>query len=273
MTKFKNLIYFLIVFLLPFGYLSLARAQDDPMQKVFNDYIFNQDTYNQSLTNFNLDKDSYIKNPTLSLKEEARKSLFDFLTKRNDYIKSYLLLLKTRINTGAGLNDQEKQNIYTMLDPEITFFTDRKAEYKPELSLEEMVNKSDQENQRYTNTTQKTIYYVVATIGLSDLREIRTSETDIYKSLKEESGNLVILGRADSRLFDRWFNDINTELDNFSTLESRYIGLREKILEEDGYTLKSSYENTIEFSQELKSSLLKVAGFVEELEKTVSEKR
>lgn len=255
------------------GYLVVVKAQEDPLQKVLNDYIFTQDAYNQSLTSFNLNKDSYIKNPTLSLKEEARKSLFDFLTKRNEYIKNYLLLLKTRISTATGLDDQEKQNVYNILDPETSFFTDRKAEYKPELSLEEMLSKSEQENLRYTTTTQKVIYYVVTTVGLSDLREIKNNEISIYNSLKEESGNLVILGRADSRLFDRWFNDINTELNNFSTLESKYIRLREKILNEDGFTLKGTYENTIEFSQELRSSLVKTTGYIEELEKTVSEKR
>jgi len=60
-------------------------AQDLTTKKAFDDFIFSQDNYRASLTEFNLKKGSYQKNPTLSLKEEARVSLYDFLTKRNDY--------------------------------------------------------------------------------------------------------------------------------------------------------------------------------------------
>ena len=61
-------------------------------------------------------KDSYLKNKTLSLKEEVRVALYDLLTKRNDYKRTYLTVIRTRVAELTGITNDEKEKILAALD-------------------------------------------------------------------------------------------------------------------------------------------------------------
>ena len=116
-------------------------------------------------------------------------------------------------------------------------------------NLEDLINKSKDEDVRFESNSLPIIYFSLAHISLGEVKGLRLKHIKLYDNLKKESGELIKLGRADSSLFDRWFKDIDQELSNIATIES----------------------NTL---QEIKKiSLLRLNGFVKELENVIANKR
>ena len=58
-----------------FFLVSSAQAQEFDFTKAYQDYIYNQTIYEQAYSAYDEAKNSYLKNQTLTLKEEARKKL------------------------------------------------------------------------------------------------------------------------------------------------------------------------------------------------------
>jgi len=248
-------------------------AEDLTPQKAFDDYVFAQDNYRSSLNALNLKKDSYQKNPTLSLKEEARLTLYDFLNKRNDYKRTYLTLIRTRIVETSGLTKDEKEAVYTKIDPEVIWYEGRKNELKTSDSLEDLLKKSDAEDLKYSAETLPVIYFSLSHVSLSSAVELKNSHIQIYNKLKTEANELVKLGRADSSLFDRWFKDIDAELAKITDVEAATRVEIQKIFTVENYSINKSYEKVVSVLSPIKSNLLQLNNFISELEQTISEKR
>ncbi|HCR35978.1 hypothetical protein A2130_00435 [Candidatus Woesebacteria bacterium GWC2_33_12] len=239
-------------------------AQDLTTKKAFDDFIFSQDNYRASLTEFNLKKGSYQKNPTLSLKEEARVSLYDFLTKRNDYKRTYLTVVRTRTSD---------MTVYSKIDPEVVWYEKREDNLKSTDSLEDLLIKSNEEDIRYQTDTLPIIYFSLGNISLSSIIELKIEHINLYEKLKNEAGELVELGRADSSLFERWYKDIDAELTKINDIEKVTKIEIQKIFSADNYQVKKSYEKVTEKLSPAKSNLLQLNKFISELELTISEKR
>ena len=248
-------------------------AEDLTSKKAFDDYIFAQDNYRASLSALNLKKDSYQKNPTLSLKEEARVTLYDFLNKRNDYKRTYLTLIRTRIVETSGLTKDEKETVYTKIDPEVVWYEERKNQLKTSDSLEDLLNKSNEEDLKYSKDTLPIIYFSLSHVSLSSTVELKNSQIVIYNKLKSEANDLVKLGRADSSLFDRWFKDIDAELAKVNEIEAKTRVETQKIFSAENYSISKSYEKVVSILSPVKSNLLQLNNFISELEQTISEKR
>ena len=238
-------------------------AQDFTFNKAREDFVFTEDTYRKDLFDFNLKKASYQKNPTLSLKEELRGSLYKFIGTRNNYVKNYLTMLRLR---GPELT-------YSKIDSEVLWFDSRKNSYTNNTSLEDLLSKSKEEDAKYQTDTLPVIYLSLAHISLGEVKTVKSEHVKIYNNLKSEADNLVKLGRADAGLFDRWFKDIDQELNNITTIESNVLQEIEKIFGDDEYKRDSGYKNAIEELEPAKISLLKLNGFIKELENVLESKR
>ncbi len=238
-------------------------AQDFTFNKAREDFVFTEDNYRKDLFDFNLKKASYQKNPTLSLKEELRGSLYKFIGTRNSLIKNYLTMLRLR---GPELT-------YSKIDSEVLWFDSRKNSYTNNTSLEDLLSKSKEEDVKYQTDTLPVIYLSLAHISLGEVKTVKSEHVKIYNNLKSEADNLVKLGRADAGLFDRWFKDIDQELNNITTIESNVLQEIEKIFGDDEYKRDSGYKNAIEELEPAKISLLKLNGFIKELENVLESKR
>lgn len=266
----KRIILIVILLLI---FVSPAIAQDFNSSKAYSDYIFTEDTYKTRLTTFNLKKDSYQKNSTLSLKEESRLALLDFLSSRDDLVKNYLTLVRIKTLESEGLNIVDKQNVYSKLDPEVLWFDNQKNNYTLNDTLENLVTKSQEEDKKYQNETVPVIYYSLATLSRGEVIRLKNEHLKIYDELKNEANNLVTLGRADSELFDRWFKDIDKELENLSKVEREVQTEIDKIFGADEYLRDSGYKKAIEALEPARASLLKLNRFLMELETTINTKR
>lgn len=242
-------------------------------EKAREDYIFTEDVYKKDLFDFNLKKASYQKNPTLSLKEELRSSLYKFIISRDNLIKSYLTTIRMKVLESAGINNDTKTQIYSEIDPEVLWFEDRKNNYSNNTSLEDLLNKSKEEDSRFTTDTLPAINFTLAHLNLGEVRSIKKQHNDIYQALRDEANELIKLGRADPSLFDRWFKDIDNELNNVSSIEQKTILEIDNILNSDPYKRQGGYKKATEAIELSKPALLKLNNFIKELESVVANKR
>jgi hypothetical protein len=269
----KKLLIVIILLASNYYFLVPSFAQDFTFEKARQDYIFSEDNYKQKLFDFNLKKGSYSKNPTLSLKDEFRISSLSFTSIRNILIKNYLTMLRIKVLESDGLNDSQKATIYSKIDTEVSWYENRKNNYQSENTLEDIIKKSNEEDLKYENETLPVIYYTLAYTSLGDSISIKNRHIKLYKELKSEADGLVNLGRADKSLFERWFNDIERELNLIANIESQTITEIEKIQGADKYQRESGYENSVEIIDPVKSNLLRLNGFVMELENVIESKR
>ncbi|MEK7536358.1 MAG: hypothetical protein AAB559_01070 [Patescibacteria group bacterium] len=253
----------IFVIALLFTNVFTVQAQDFTFTKAREDYVFTEDNYKKDLNDFNLKKASYQKNPTLSLKEELRVSLYKFISSRNNLIKNYLTMLRMK-----GL-----EVVNAKIDPEVVWYQNRKNSYSENDSLENILSKSKEEDAHYKTDTLLIIYFALSNISLDQVKTIKEEHLKLYKNLKSESEELVKLGRADASLFDRWFKDIDQELENISVVEKDTLTQINKIYGSDEYQRNSGYKKAIETLDPAKINLLKLNGFVKELENVISSKR
>ena len=286
--KFSKLAsYLLVPYLLWISFASLLNfsiwqlnktnvdvfAQDFTFNRAREDYIFSEDNYKKALFDFNLKKGSYNKNPTLSLKEEFRLSSFTFVDSRNKYIKNYLTMLRIKTLENNGLKNEQKERIYEKIDKEVSWFDQRKNEYKSDNTIEQIFEKTKAEDLHYSDDTLPSIYFTLSYNSLGDAINIKNKNLKIYEKLKSEANNLVSLGRADESLFKRWFDDIEKELKLISEIEDKTIETTEKSVSTDKYQRQSGYEDSIETISSVKSNLYRLNSFVMELENVIITKR
>lgn len=252
---------------------SIAFAQVLDSNTAKNDYIYSEDNYKSSLDTYRLKRDSYIKNPTLSLKEELRLSLLDLLKKRNLYKKSYLNLIRAKVVESQGLEESEKQAVYEKIDPEVVYYQSRSNEYSQTIPLEDLTKKSEEEDLRYSTDTLQAAQFSLIYLSIGQVVDIKNRNLKIYNDLKSEADNIVKLGRADQSLFERWFKDVDQELSNISNSISETKTSATDVFSSDSFISENSYRKGIEKISPVKENLLKLNKYIIELETTISEKR
>lgn len=271
--SFASLLNFSIWRLNPQNSVSDIFAQDFTFQKSREDYVFTEDTYKKDLFDFNLKKAAYQKNQTLSLKEELRLATYTFINSRNNLIKNYLTMLRIKILESKGIDNSRKEDLYAKLDQEISWYADRKNKYDLSNTLEDILSKSTEEDKRYKESTISSIYHVLMYISLGETISIKNGHIAIYNDLKKESDELIKLGRADATLFDRWFKDIDKELELINEIQKDTETKISLIFGSDVYQRETAYENAVEELDPVKSHLLRLNGFIMELENVIASKR
>lgn len=248
-------------------------AQTDQFSKSRADYVFMSDNYQANLFDFNFKKGAYNQNPTLSHKEEFRQSTYKFLTTRNKLITTYLTLLRVRVDELVGLTTEQKSKIFERIDEEVLWYNAKLNFYFEEDTLEDIVNKSKDEDLRYLEKTDYTIKYTLLYIGLGNITEIEEEHRQIYNDLKTEAQNLIVLKRLDNNLFDRWFNDIEKELDQIDKNEEETIAVIELMFSNDNFRKTRIYEDAKKILISTQSNLVRLNSFIMELETVVNDKR
>lgn len=250
-----------------------VKAQEFTFQKSREDYVFSEDNYRSDLNDFNSKKASYNKNPTLSLKEEFRLSTYKFVGTRNLLVKNYLTMIRIKTVESKGIESSLKESIYSKVDPEVVWYGSRKNNYDLSNTIEDIIRKSKEEDERYQASTLPIIYYTLANISLGESKTSKNKHIEIYNKLKNEANNLVSLGRADAKLFERWFKDIELELTKIEEIEKTTLARINIIFDADEYKRDGGYKNAIEELNQAKSNLLRLNDFIMELENTVNTKR
>ena len=235
-----------------------AHAQDFNFKKAFEDYQFSQGNYNESFSNYQKYKDAYLKNPTLTLKEDARKKTLNMLKLRDELQKVYLTALRMRIKENAGLTENEKGALFTKIDSEVDWYLKHKGEYQDGDTLDSLFSKSgESENKNKTITTQivhESLFY----ISLGDEVDLRVIQENIYKNLTDTINIGVAEGKLDINPFNRWFLDIGDVIKKLIANEGLGKTSIQKMYGQSVSSPTSAYNTSIE---PLESSLKLLTQF------------
>lgn len=250
-----------------------ALAQEFNFEKAKSDYVFNFDNYNQKLFDFNLKKDSYNKNSTLSLKEEFRISTYNFLLQRNRLISTYLTMLRMRVLEEMGLTDNQKSKIFEKIDQEVAWYKSRESNYNKEDILEDLINKSREEDSQYETNTDLVIKYALGFVGIGEVTEIKNNHHKLYQKLKSEALSIIELKRLNNSLFNRWFAEIDKELELLNKTIDNQTTKMDNVFSEDEFKREKVYEDVTKELDLAKTNMIKLNEFMYELETRVQEKR
>lgn len=205
----KTVLFFISLYTIFHILYTPVLAQDFDFNKAYADYTFNRDVYDQSNSEYEKAKEFYLKNPTLTLKEEARKKTLTMLRARDDLQRIYLTALRMKINEVGGLTQSEKEGILAKLDSEVAWYQTHKESYSEADPLETLFVKSKESEERHKKPTTPIVYEALYLISLGQITGARLDHEVLYASIRGELEKNVSEGKLRIDPFNRWLTDID----------------------------------------------------------------
>lgn len=239
----KIIVTTLLLSLFVFVYKSTL-AEELSSEKAYSDYQFLRQVYTNSSADFEDARDFYIKNETLTLKEDARKKLLKMLISRDQLELVYITALRTKIVESKGLDESSKSSVFSLIDNEVAWYKDHQLNYKDGDPLEDLFNKSKESESRYKTNTLPIIYETLFLISLGDQVSIRLDNEAEYQGLKTLVSNGVANGKLDMNPFNRWFSDIESVINTLKTNEDK-AKKQISAIHSQSYSPSSTYYSSI----------------------------
>ncbi len=213
-----------------------VQAQEFDFDRAYQDYQFSLTAYDQAYTGFGAARDFYLKNPTLTLKEDARKKTLAMLKSRDQLYIVYLTALRMKIVEVKGLTSDEKGAMFTKIDNEVAWYKSHAENYKDGDFLEDLFNKSSESESRYKTNTSPIIYEALFTISLGEQVGLRQDHEAVYSELRA--------GVTNPDPYSRWFNDIENIVKVLKENEEAAKTQLQKMYSQN-YSPVSSYNSAI----------------------------
>lgn len=218
MKKPALFISLIIVFFL---FASPVKSQEFTFEKAYQDYTFTREVYYQSLSEYQKAKEFYLKNKTLSLKEEARKATLNFLRSRDELYRVYLTALRIKLIETRGLTKEEKDKILGNVDSEIAWYKSHKEAYKDSDILEDQFAKSKEAETRYKEDTSQIVHESLYMVSLGESISTRNDHEETYSLIRKELDGKVAEGKLRIDPFNRWLTDIDGVIANLKDNEAK----------------------------------------------------
>ncbi len=191
---------------------NIIRAQEFNFNKAYQDYQYALQTYDNSYSDYTESRDFYLKNKTLTLKEDARKKTLKMLRDRDQLEVVYLTAIRLKIVETKGLAEGDKNSIFGLIDSEVEWHKSHQTNYKDGDPLEDLFNKSKESESRYKTNTLPVIYESLFLASLGEETGIRQDNEVEYSNLKTIINEGVTAGKLDMNPFNRWFSDIDSTI-------------------------------------------------------------
>ena len=243
---------------------STIFAQTFDFNKAYQDYQYALNVYQGAYTNYQDSKDFYSKNPTLTLKEDARQKTLAMLKDRDQLLSVYLTMLRMKIVETTGLSLDDKNNIFGKIDPQVKWYQDHLVSYQDGDSLDTLFSKSDEVQNEYKTNTLPIIYESLFDISLGAEVGIENDMVSVYSNLKDIVNARVASGNLDINPFNRWFSDIDSAI---QTLNQNNDLAKTQIAKIYGqyYTISSSFGTSTDTLATSVKSLTQLNNFLTEV--------
>lgn len=253
--KKAALLLTLLVFLV---FVPKVVAQEFDFAKAYQDYVYTQTIYDAAHSDYDKAKNNYLKNPTLTLKEEARKKTYAMLIARDELFRVYLASIRIKLI-------ETKVAVDVRLDDEIAWYQSHKATYKSDDPLEDLFGKSKESESRFKSHTSPIVYESLFNLSFGEIGNIRTAHEGVYKALK----NSIDLGVSGGVLkldpFNRWFTDIENVLKEFGVINSKSKARIAKMYEGSALEPKNAFNGAINDLAPAITKLTELNNFLTEL--------
>lgn len=260
-----KLLVFVLVFLsTAYCLLGTSYAQEFNSEKAYLDYIFTRSLYDDEYRKYEIAKEAYLKNPTLTLKEEARLATINMLKARDDLHRVYLTAIRTKITEIKGLTTDEKGNLYTKLDSEVLYYQGHKLTYTGNETLEEVFKINTVVEDHYKKITLPFIYESLFMISYGQEVGIKQDHQSIYNDLINFLNQKVAEDKLIVDPFNRWFLDIGGTIETLNKNELTAKTAIQKLYSES-FNPANNYNKSVFILTQSISNLTKLNNFVNEL--------
>ncbi len=241
-----------------------VKAQEFTAKKAFEDYQFQQSLYLQAEQEYKDAKTFYKKNPTLQLREEARKKTIAMLKLRDQLIITHLTAIRMKLVESTGLGSDEKGAVFGKIDSEVVWYQTHKDSYQEGDELNTLFTKSDEVKTRYSATTRYIVFEALFGISLSEQVGFRNDHQLVYADLKNFINDQVAAGKLRIDPFNRWLNDTDSVLTVLSQNETQ---ARKKIstLYSQNYAVVQTYNSSVQILQNSINPLRLLNNYLTEL--------
>ncbi len=264
MKKTALAIIFSLIILASIG-INRLNAQDFNFDKAYQDYIFTQSRYSESFSAYTKARDTYEKNQTLTLKEDARIKTLEMLRMRDELLKVYLTALRIKLVEVGGLTQTEKETQFERIDSEVIWYKDHKEQYKDTDPLEILFSKSKNTQDRYKLDTERKIYDALFSASLGEVINLRLKHEEVYSGIRKEIDSKVTEGKVRIDPFNRWFTDIEGVIEQLKGQEDKAKKQILKIYTEGNNNPASVFKTSIVPFETSRTLLSTLNGFLEEL--------
>lgn len=240
LKKTVLLVVFVFLFLCTAYYVpGTTNAQEFNFEKAYQDYIYNLEIYQDSFLDYEKAKDFYLKNPTLTLKEEARKKTLLMLKERDELLRVYLAAVRIKLI-------ETKIPVPEKLDSELSWYKDHKDQYKDTDPLEDLFNKSKEAESRYKTDTSFATYESLFNVTLGEIVNLRQDHESVYKSIRETLDKSILAGTLTIDPFNRWVTDIDLVVQNLKQNDEKAKLAITKLYRGSYVNPQSSYNSAID---------------------------
>lgn len=176
------------------------------------DFVFQYENYREVFDVYNTAKQNYLKNKTLSSKNDAIAATKNLLVQRNQIFRTYFLALRFGINKTPGIDKEIIDEFSIKLNEEITYLESNlsKLEDLATPTLEELFSLSadfEAKKVKYKLLSYQALSYI-------SLGKIQKLQNDI----KEINSNLnPYIEKTSINYLPNWYNDsqkTNLQIDN-----------------------------------------------------------
>lgn len=176
------------------GFLtSVVIAQSFDFNKAYADYVFNLDVYQKAHAEYVLARGQYLASKTVAAQQKAIDVTKTMLESRDMATSTYLTALRMRIKENTGLSDNDKNNLYAMIDPDVVWYADHKTRVASVESLNDLVSDSNEARDYYQKTTEPNVYKILTYNAVGKLTIFETIDknaiTDLDSKIVEIKGN------------------------------------------------------------------------------------
>lgn len=234
-------------------------------QQAYQDYLFQFDLYRQKNNEFKVAKNEYEKFGSLTSQTAALEKTKLMLAQRDLLLRSYLLLLKEKLNEDRGLSTTEKQLYTRLIDNEIIFLVNHSRLVELIGSLED-ANRTSKQLEDHYDILQASIRQTIGGISLGQLAIIAKSyDTALADARALMNTKRSIFSPQKQSTLDRWILQItNTrslyqqKIDSITQENAQLIGF--SIYEQD-----RTFRNIRKSIGEARQYLVEGSGFLGEL--------
>ena len=236
-------------------------------QKAYQDFVFNFDKYRSNHDEYELARSQYLQSQTLAAQAKAQEATYNMLFARDEAVRSYLTMLRTRLGEAVGVSVDRRDFLFTKIATEVNWFTSHQSRLSSASSLEDQVSDSNEAKAQYDKATEVLIYDVLTEIALGKQYFLRQKQITIISDLESKLDQIRSDGQIDTGQIERWL------------LETKNLVIRSEGKEQDALKLqtenaksknRSSIFNQIQFRVNESIQYLKDANdFLLETIKTI----
>lgn len=256
--KIKKILFFCFIILL-FSFSSKHIFANEE-----EDYLFQQEKYQQDYKNFTTARDKYLKYQTLTAKDEAIKTVKSLINQRNKTLRTYFLALKIKLKTTPGIvNSDQREKLISNLDKEISWLIDQDEQAKSltNPSLDDLFIISDRFEAK-KDIFERLSYQSLTAILLGKTSNLHTKSIAINDLLIDKVNQLEA---SKSAKFKGWLREVQNE-NYLSQKQIEEVSSQELLLaKKKGQRLKKIYFTVQTILEKAKGYLKQALSFQEEI--------